>query len=400
MQRPNIGFIFLTSCLTLGMAFGQTGTTLRPGTLSNVGIDPERFQRVDTVIEQEIKDGKLPGAVLLVARNGFVVYRKAYGKAQLTPSPEPMTVDKIFDLASVTKPVATATALLLLVERGQIRLIDPVTKYIPEFTPFISAEGDTAEIPCIYHLLTHTSGLPDYAKASDLKAKYGSPCPDRVVQTIATIPKKSAPGEKFKYSCLGYITLAEIIHRVTGETIDVFTQKNIFEPLGMRDTRYCPPPEWLPRIAPTEPFEGKLLRGTVHDPLAMLMDGKSGNAGLFSTADDLALFCQMLLNRGSYGKTQLLSPLTVQLMTTVYPQVAFAGRGLGWDINSAYSSNMGDLFPATAFGHTGFTGTSVVVDPNTQTIIILLTNAIHVRGGKVINLRSRIANIVAGSIIK
>ncbi len=397
-NRNNLLILALALCAT-PVLWGGEPKVLRSGEPRTVGMDEQRLQRVDEVILKEIKDRKLPGAVILVARQGVIVYRKAYGQAQVVPTPEKMTVDKIFDMASVTKPVATATSVMILVEQGKIRLNDPVTKYIVEFTPFVSANGDTAAMPRVWHLLTHTAGLPAYTNAADLKEKYGEPCPEQLIQTIAKIKKNSAPGEKFVYSCLGFITLAEIVYRVSGQTIDEFALKNIFEPLGMKSTRFCPPPEWKPRIAPTEVIDGNPLCGKVHDPLAQLMDGKSGNAGLFSTADDLAIFCQMLLNGGVYGKTRILSPLTVKLMTSVYPEVPFAGRGLGWDINSAYSSNMGDIFSKTAFGHTGFTGTSVVVDPTTETFVILLTNSVHLSGGSVIRLRTLVANIVAGSII-
>ncbi|MCK4295133.1 MAG: serine hydrolase, partial [Candidatus Marinimicrobia bacterium] len=183
-------------------------------------------------------------------------------------------------------------------------------------------------------------------------------------------------------------------------TIDEFSKKWIFEPLGMKSTTYCPPKELLSIIAPTEVFDGKPLKGKVHDPLAQLMDGKSGNAGLFSNVDDLAIFAQMLLNGGIYGKTRIISPMTVKAMTTVYHGLEFAGRGLGWDVCSDYSSNMGDIFPVGSFGHTGFTGTSICIDPTSETFVILLTNRVHIPDGNVIRLRSLVANIVASSVIE
>jgi len=387
----------------LALIYGQSlvaGDRLVNGQVQNAGFDLEKLRRVDAVIQQHISDGKIPGATLLVARKGYIAYRKAYGNAQITPTVEKMSEDKIFDMASCTKPVATASSIMLLVEEGKLRLLDPVKQFIPEYTDFVDSAGNRGDPIRIFHLLTHTSGLPPYTDATALKEKFGAPCPEQVIQNIATIKKQNPAGTVFNYSCLGYITLAEIIHRVTGKTIDEFSQERIFTPLGMKSTMFCPPEKFLPRIAPTEVIDGKPLRGFVHDPLAQLMDGKSGNAGLFSTIDDLAIFCQMLLNGGTYGETHLFSPLTVQVMTSVYSDLAFAGRGLGWDLNSAYNSNLGDLFPEGTFGHTGFTGTSICVDPKTETIVILLTNAVHIPDSNAIRLRSLVANIVASSIVK
>jgi len=340
------------------------------------------------------------GAVVLVGRHHKIIYRKAFGQAQLTPEPEPMTVNRIFDLASVTKPVGTATSVMILIERGLLRLTDPVSAYIPEFRNYTGPDGQPGEPIRIYHLLTHTSGLPAYTNAKALREQYGAPCPEAVIQKIATLDRLNPPGEVFRYSCLGFITLAEIVRRISGQTIDRFAYENIFKPLNLRATTYCPPAAWRPWIAPTEVIEGQPLRDLVHDPLAQLMDGKSGNAGLFSSANDLAVFCQMMINGGVYGKTRILSPLTVQAMTTIFPKTASAGRGLGWDVYSDYSSNMGDLLPVNAYGHTGFTGTSLVVDPETRTFIIFLSNRVHLPQGDVMALRSQIANVVAASITR
>ncbi|MFH1213014.1 MAG: serine hydrolase domain-containing protein [Candidatus Neomarinimicrobiota bacterium] len=381
-------------------AFGQAenGRTLQYQPTGKTGVDETRLRKIDDAVAVEIQAGHVPGAVVLVARNGNVVFRKAYGNAQTMLQKEPMTTDRMFDMASVTKPVATATSVMMLVEEGRLRLTDKVTEFIPEFTPFISEKGDTAAVPTIAHLLTHTSGLPPYTNAAALREKYGEPCSDRLIQTIASIKKQSAPGEKYVYSCLGFITLGEIVRRVTGQNIAQFSSERIFKPLGMQSTMYCPPADLLPRVVPTEVMNGKPLRGKVHDPLAQLLGGVSGNAGLFSTVDDLAIYCQMILNGGTYGKAHILSPLTVRLMTTVYPDFAFSERSLGWGVNVSHYSLMGDLLPKTAFGHTGFTGTSVVIDPSTQTFIIILTNRVHLPDGDAGPLRAKVANIVAGSL--
>jgi len=381
-------------------AFGQAGSsrTLQYQPTGKTGVDETRLKKIDDAVAAEIQASHIPGAVVLVARNGNVVFRKAYGNAQTVPQKEPLTPDRMFDMASVTKPIATATSVMMLVEEGRLRLTDKVTQFIPEFTPFISEKGDTTDVPTIAHLLTHTSGLPPYTNAAALREKYGEPCPDQLIQIIAAIKKQSAPGEKYVYSCLGFITLGEIVRRVTGQNIAQFSSERIFKPLGMQSTMYCPPADLLARIVPTEVLNGKPLKGKVHDPLAQLLGGVSGNAGLFSTVDDLAIYCQMMLNGGTYGKAHILSPLTVGLMTTVYPDFAFSERSLGWGVNVSHYSLMGDLLPKTAFGHTGFTGTSVVIEPSTQTFIIILTNRVHLPDGDAGPLRAKVANIVAGSL--
>ena len=388
-------FAFLTSC-----EIKPESTVLHRDTPASVGMDAKKLALIDDLINEEIEAENLPGAVLIVARKGAVVVRKAYGNVQVTPDTLPMTPDKIFDMASVTKPVATATSIMILAEQGRLRLMDPVKKFIPEFTRYTDATGKPAKPIRLYHLLTHTSGLPPYTNANALKEQYSEPCPKELIQHIATIKKQNPPGEHFAYSCLGFITLAEIVQRVSGMDIGEFSKKHIFEPLQMNSSMFCPTEELFPQIAPTEVFDDVPLRGFVHDPLAQLRDGLSGNAGLFSSADDMAIFCQMMLNGGIYKSVRILSPLTVKAITTIYPDLAFAGRGLGWDVNSAYSSNMGDIFPKSSYGHTGFTGTSIVIDPETETFVILLTNRVHIPRGGVIALRSKVANIVAGSIVE
>ena len=361
----------------------------------------ERLQRVDEPIQEAIDKGEIPGAVLLVARDGHVLLRKAYGYMQLVPVKRPMRVDAVFDLASITKPVATASSVMLLVEQGKIRLLDPVKDYVPGFVPFVDDSGRVAEDARIYHLLTHTSGLPPYTNADTAAALLGRPCDtDSLVAYIARLPKIAPPGVEFHYSCLGYITLAAIVKKVSGQPINEFAKQHLFEPLGMHDTGYLPGPELRDRLVPTEVVDGAPLAGQVHDPLAHLQGGVSGNAGLFSTADDLLKFARMLLNGGELNGVRIFSPLTVQRMTTLYPRVAFAGRGLGWDVSSAYSSNGGDLFPPSGFGHTGYTGTSIWVDRDTHTIVILLTNRVHPYDrGSVVRLRSLVANIVAAAVV-
>jgi CubicO group peptidase (beta-lactamase class C family) len=365
-----------------------------------VGMSTERLSRLDELITQAVAKGEIPGAVVLVMRHGHIVVHKAFGHSQLVPERKPMEKDMVFDLASITKPVATATSVMLLVEQGKLRLHDKVTTFVPEFTPFVDDKGAPAEDACVWHLLTHTSGLPPYTNADSVARRLGRPCPtDSLVAHIAKLKKLNAPGKEFHYSCLGFITLAHIVRKVSGHRLDQFAREQIFLPLGMKSTSFCPGKELLWRVVPTEVVDGAPLHGVVHDPLARLQGGVSGNAGLFSSAEDLAIFAQMMLNQGHYAGVRILSPLTVRLMTSVYPEAAQSGRGLGWDISSAYASNGGDLF-AGGYGHTGYTGTSIWIDPATDAAVILLTNRVHPKDvGSVVRLRSVVANVVAGAIV-
>ncbi|MGD0161652.1 MAG: exo-beta-N-acetylmuramidase NamZ domain-containing protein [Candidatus Sulfotelmatobacter sp.] len=349
-----------------------------------------RLTAVDTVIQNAISDGSIPGAVLVVGHDGQVIYRKAYGSRSLEPRREPMTLDTIFDLASLTKVIVTTTAVMQLVEQGKVRLNDPVAKYLPEF-----AQNGKADIT-VRQLLTHYSGLePDL----DLKTAWeGKETAYRMA--FAETPQ-DAPGSKFAYSDINFIVLGALVERVSGETLDEYATRHIFVPLKMMHTRFVPPlalrAGWIGKIAPTQYDENEhMLRGVVHDPTARRMGGVAGQAGLFSTGDGLAKFAQALLNGGG----GILSALSVQKMTRPeQPPSAPVLRGFGWDIDSPFSSNRGDLLPVGGFGHTGFTGTSMWIDPTTQTYIILLTNAVHPRGkGNAIALRSKVATAVAAAL--
>jgi CubicO group peptidase (beta-lactamase class C family) len=404
MNNNRICFLMLLVGVTLAgcRPLTDTARTARP---EEVGMDSTRLGRLDAVVNTAISKGDFPGAVLLVGRKGRVVFRKAYGYKQWIPDRRFMTPDTIFDMASVTKPLATAASILLLLEQGRLRLWDQVTDFVPAFKPFVTKEeGEEKEIggARIWHLLTHTSGLPPYTEAEGVRAVYGDPCStENLVYYIAALDKISAPGEEFHYSCLGYITLASIIKQITGYTVAQFASMNIYKPLDMTDTFYTPEEEVYDRCAPTELKNGYPLIGKVHDPLAGLQGGVSGNAGLFSTADDLYRFAGMLLNGGEFNGRRIFSPLTVDRMTEIYSRSGFAGRGLGWDLDSDYSTNGGDLFGADSYGHTGYTGTSIWIDPETETVVIFLTNRVHpVDKGAVISTRSRVANVVAASIIR
>ena len=299
-----------------------------------------------------------------------------------------MTLDTVFDLASLTKVIVTTTAVMQLVERGKVRLNDPVAKYLPEF-----AQNGKDDIT-VRQLLTHYSGLePDL----DLKTAWeGKETAYRMA--FAETPQ-DAPGSKFSYSDINFIVLGALVERVSGETLDEYAARHIFLPLKMMRTRFVPPAAWRAgeKIAPTQYDENEhMLRGVVHDPTARRMGGVAGHAGLFSTGDDLAKFAQALLNGGD----GILSALSVEKMTRPeQPPSAPVLRGFGWDIDSPFSSNRGDLLPVGGFGHTGFTGTSMWIDPTTETYIILLTNAVHPRGrGNAIALRSKVATAVAAAL--
>ena len=340
---------------------------------------------LDPIVQAAIQNHEVPGAVLLVGHDGRIIYRKAFGNRSLEPTRAPMTVDTVFDIASLTKVVATTTAVMQLVEKGRVRLNDPVVKYLPEF-----GQNDKSDIT-VRDLLTHYSGLPPGLELTHAWTGHDA----GYSMAFATTP--IAPqGTRFIYSDIDFIVLAAVVERVSGLPLDSYCAKNIFAPLGMAHTRFRPPATWLPQIAPTEYDErGQMLRGSVHDPTVRRMGGVSGQAGLFSSADDLAKFAQALLTGGS-----ILSPLAIEKMTTPQqPPAATALRGLGWDIDSPFSSNRGELLPVGSFGHTGFTGTSLWIDPTTHTYIILLTNAVHPRGqGSAISLRAKVATAVAAAI--
>ncbi|HLG13923.1 MAG TPA: exo-beta-N-acetylmuramidase NamZ domain-containing protein [Blastocatellia bacterium] len=400
-------------CLVLGQGKDNRAkseaTTHRLPSASpeSVGISSARLARIDEAVLASIERKETPGAVVLVARKGRIVYRKAFGNRAILPAAEPMTLDTIFDLASLTKVVATATSLMILVERGKISLPDPVALYIPEFGKF-GKERVTIE-----QLLTHRAGLPPDNEIADYVGVSINP-----LEKIYELHPSYEPGTRFVYSDVGYIVAAEIIRRVSGKPLDQFAHENIFAPLGVKDTGFLTggredsqTPRWTvaasprprvsaSRIAPTEIREGRWMRGEVHDPRAYELGGVAGHAGLFSTADDLATFCQMILNKGEYRGARILAPYTVGRMISSHSLPTSQMRGIGWDVNTSYSSNRGDLFPVGSFGHTGFTGTSIWIDPSTQSFVVLLTNRVHPDGkGDVTRLRSMVASIVAGSIM-
>lgn len=397
--------MLLIGCALASATLSASGKlkTVKP---ESVEVSAKNLAAITPEVEREVKAGHLPGAVVLVARKGGVVWREAYGARAVEPAREPMTTDTIFDLASLTKIVATATSIMILVERGKLRLSDPLSTYIPEI------KGEGRDRITIELLLTHRAG---YAPDFDLRERWSGY--DEAIKRLLNEPLRNPPGAKFVYSDINYIALGEVVHRVSGLPLDKFASQNIFEPLGMRDTGFRPRQSLRSRIAPTEKRRGQLsylgdqpsgteadgdnwLRGEVHDPTSYRMGGVAGHAGLFSTADDLAIYCQMILNGGEYQGVRILSPLSVDEMTR--PRLVSENRGtrgLGWDIDSSFSTNRGDLFPLGSFGHTGFTGTSMWIDPASNMFVIFLSNRVHPDGkGDVGPLRGRVASIAAGSV--
>jgi uncharacterized protein YbbC (DUF1343 family) len=362
-------------------------------------VDAARLDTIETLVREDIANGRLPGAVVLVGVGEETVYHKAIGDRALSPEREPMTLDTIFDLASLTKPVATTTSIMMLLEEGRIRLTDRVAAHIPGFERYGKATIT------VRHLLAHVSGLrPDVDLADEWVGT------DTAIRLALEEVPVSAPGVRFVYSDINFFLLGEIVRRVSGQALDEFTRTRLFQPLGMADTMFNPPDPLQPRIAPTQrctrygwPCEGPdmfMLRGLVHDPTARRMAGVAGHAGLFGTAEDLAVFCRMLLAGGAYRGVRVLSPLTVAKMTgPVEAGDDRSLRALGWDMDSPFSSNRGELLPIGSFGHTGFTGTSIWIDPATRLFVVFLSNRVHPEGrGDVTPLRARVATVAAAAL--
>jgi uncharacterized protein YbbC (DUF1343 family)/CubicO group peptidase (beta-lactamase class C family) len=430
------------------------------------------FSAASAAINAAIAQKKLPGAVLVVGHNGKMVFEQAYGVRKYAGEPgldgkalgaEPMTVDTIFDMASLTKCLVTATAVMQLVEQGKVDVDAPVVKYLPEFG--VNGKDKVT----VRELLTHYSGLPPDV---NLKDAWGLAKPDKTegIRRAMNVSLDSVPGTKFVYSDINFITLGAIVEKMSGEPLDVYAERHIFMPLGMTATRYhgfdseCSEypseklgantvphamPKWKvvgsarttdrlrcsgyswgagnPDFAPTQhdnegtaetnPDFDHLLRGTVHDPTTRRMGGVAGHAGVFSTADDVAKFAQALLNKLLYDKGSFpLNQATLKLMTspeqpttalggaTIFtaagkPTTGVAARGFGWDINSAFSRPRGETFPIGSFGHTGFTGTSLWIDPSSDTYVVLLANSVHPRGNPPISpLRGEVATDVANAL--
>ena len=330
----------------------------------------ERFRTAFQVMEKAVATRAFPGAVLAVGCRSELVALKAFGKFDYSRESTAVATDTIYDLASVSKVVGTTSAAALLYQQGKLRLEAPLVRYLPEFGGVAGHDRIT-----VRQLLTHTSGLPAYERLfRDARDKQA------LLKRIYAMPLTVRPGEKFVYSDFGMILLGEIIERVAGQPLDQFLRRRVFEPLGMKDTLYQPPKCLRVHIAPTEQDDGfrkRLIRGEVHDEHAWVMNGVAGHAGLFSTARDLAVFAQMMLNGGAYDGRRILQRRTVEKFTARPPARAGSTRALGWDTPSLKGSSAGAHFSPRSFGHTGFTGTSLWVDPEKQLFVILLSNRVH-----------------------
>src|SRR6266446_1271708 len=408
----------------------RTQTGVRPSPPQAV-FQPDKLVEMDAAVSQAVADHQCPGAVLWLERNG-VAYHKAYGKRALAPAEEPMTEDTIFDAASLTKVVACTPAVMLLIERGQIELEERVQTYLPEF------KGDGKETITLRQLLTHTSGLRPDISTRPAWSGY-----DTAIRMACAEKPVTPPGTAFRYSDINFFLLGEVVRRVSGLKLNEFVEREVYRPLKMMDTSFRPivtsnvtdvaapdsgrknpaasalPAESaksraatpasaaatdattrITRVAPTERIDGRILRGVVHDPTARYMGGVAGHAGLFTTAADLARYARMLLNLGELDGVRLFKPETVRLMTSVQtPENIRARRGLGWDIDSPYSGPRGKIFPLGSYGHTGWTGTSLWIDPSSQSFVIFLSNRNHPdETGNVVALRSELGTLAAQAI--
>jgi len=350
-------------------------------------LDLDHLNYIDPLVYEAIKRGDLPGCVIAIGRRDGVSYMKAFGHRSLKPSASLMTTDTVFDLASLTKPVATATCAMQMIEQGRLRLQDNVADLIPRF----GANGKEEIV--VEQLFLHTAGFIPDNPISDYQQGV-----TEAWKRINALSPQSSPGVRFKYSDISFLVLGRILETLDGAPLDRIVQTRLFAPLGMSETGYNPDPELRLRFAPTEKIDGQWLRGRVHDPRAALLGGVAGHAGLFSTAGDLSRYARMMLSGGELEEVRVLSQATVREMTR--PRVVGESqRALGWDILSGYSSNRGELMSASAFGHGGFTGTGIWIDPKLDLFVIFLSNRLHPDGeGSVNDLIGRIGAIAAASI--
>lgn len=361
-------------------------------TVSAAGIPGGKLKPLEKIIKEEIRSGRIPGAVVLVGTPEKVLYRRAFGYRALKPGKLPMSPDTIFDLASLTKVIATTTAVMQLVDNDKIRLDDPVCRYWPEFKSN-GKEGIT-----VRDLLTHYSGLkPDLSLQPDW---YGY---EMALRHIIDEKPLCSRGTRFIYSDINFEVLGELVRRISGKPLDVYCAEYIFEPLSMKDTFFKPPKSLRNRIAPAQyqhGGKGKILCGEVHDPAAYRMGGVAGHAGLFSTADDLSIFARMLLGGGSFEGIRIMNPLSVDKMTLPQsPSDKIPLRGLGWNVGSPFAFNRNELAPVGSYGHKGFTGTFIWIDPVSKMYIIILTNRVHPNGkGNAEPLRGKIMTFVSEAL--
>lgn len=382
-------------CLTLGLLLSSVAVAAPPRlpivAPHEAGLRAEKLQQIDTLVAEGLQNKQMPGCVVLVARHGKIALLKAYGDKRVEPADqrEAMTTDTVFDLASLTKPIATATSVMKLVEQGKVQLDAPAAKYIPEFG---SAGKDKITIE---HLLTHQAGLI----ADNALADYQDGV-EKAWERLFALKPLAKPGERFIYSDVCFEVLGQVVERVSGQPLNEFAREEIYAPLGMQETGYLPPEKLRHRAAPTQQRNGQWMQGEVHDPRAYLLDGVAGHAGLFSTAEDLAVYAQMLLGEGTYHDVQVFKPETVREMLTRRKVPGDQFRALGWDAKSGFSSNRGAGLSERAVGHGGFTGTVIWIDPELELFYIFLANRVHPDGkGNVNRLAGAIGTVVAESVL-
>jgi CubicO group peptidase (beta-lactamase class C family) len=393
-------FLSFACCLLVGIGASATGSAaekpLPQVAPEMLGLSAEAFVTIDAAVREVLDRGSAPGVVVVIIHNGAVVFRKAYGYRSVEPAKTPMLPEVVFDLASLTKPIATASALMLLVEQGKLKVSDPLCKYLPAFR-----RKETEKIT-LEQLLLHTSGfIPDNPE-TDYKDGIA-----RAWERLFALNPVATPGSRFAYSDVNYILLGKVVETVSGEPLDVFTHEHLYAPLGMNETGFKPQGKRRDRAAPTEKRDDHWMLGEVHDPRAFALGGVAGHAGLFSTGDDLAVYAQMLLRGGQYDGKRILTAGTVQLMITPREVPLKDGkkglRTYGWDMQTSYSGNRGDVFPVgVSYGHSGFTGTSIWIDPRSQSALILLSNGVHPRRNpkdrSILALRHRVATLAATAV--
>lgn len=358
-------------------------------TPAEAGFDAAKLAEIDGVVEQALTEKKMPGCVVAIGRHDRLVLLKSFGQRQVEPTTEALTTDTVFDLASLTKPIATATSIMLLIERGKLRLDDPIAKHWPEF-----AENGKEKIT-VEHLLIHTGGLIADNRIADYLQG-----PKQAWSNIARLKPLAEPNMKFTYSDVGFLVLGRLIENISEQSVAEFAKVNVFDPLGMSETDYKPRSELRLRIAPTEKRAGEFIRGDVHDPRAQLLGGIAGHAGLFSTAEDLAKYAAVMTDRGQLDDVRILSETTWSEMTRPR-DVASGKRALGWDVKTGYSHNRGATMSDRAFGHGGFTGTALWIDPETGLFVIFLSSRLHPDGKGAVNpLAGHIGTIAADAILR
>jgi uncharacterized protein YbbC (DUF1343 family)/CubicO group peptidase (beta-lactamase class C family) len=350
---------------------------------------PPDLAAVDDAARDAVQSGDIPGVVVLVGRGDDVLLLRSYGWRRLIPDQAPMTTDTIFDIASLTKPFGTTLALMSLVERGSVKLDAPLGRYLAEFRKPVFAQVT------IQRLLTHSAGFPAIPPPGSVKASASE-----TVKAFSRLPFDYHPGSGTQYSDIGFILLGEVVRRVSGQPLDRYLERTVYKPLRLRDTMFTPAAKLRDRIAPTEWANGHMLLGEVHDPRARLLGGVAGHAGLFSTATDLGRLCRMLIDGGALSGTRVFKPATVHSMWTRTTDGS-GSRGLGWDVSSVFARSMLPFFPMESPSHTGFTGTSVMIEPVTRSYVVLLTNRVHPNGGgaaRIRELRVRVAAAVGSTL--